>query len=142
MSGLTLRSYVAADEAACASIFRRAWRTGLPFAPRNLDVAEFRAETEGECIFVGEIDSIIAGFVSLYEPDCFVHHLYVDPAWQGRGVGTALLEHAMAMAGGRVSLKCQTRNLTALAFYRRRGWAEGEAGESEFGAWVRLLSPR
>jgi GNAT superfamily N-acetyltransferase len=70
-----------------------------------------------------------------------VHHLYVDPSRQGRGIGKALLAAARALAGGQASLKCQTRNVDAIAFYRRLGWRDGETGESEFGPWMRLLSP-
>ncbi len=145
MRDFLIRDFLAGDAEACAAIFDRAWHAGHPYAPRAIDVIVLAAETEGERLFVAEVAGEIAGFVTLYEPQSFVHHLYVDPARQGRGIGTALLAHAVARAfahgAGRVSLKCQLRNTRALAFYRRLGWREGETGDGEAGPWVRMESP-
>jgi GNAT superfamily N-acetyltransferase len=138
---LLIRSYDPGDAAACARVFDRAWNFGHPYAPRAIDVAIFEAETRGERVIVGCEGEHLLGFVSFHEPGRFVHHLYVDPDAQGRGIGGALLARAVALAGGRASLKCQTRNAGALAFYRRLGWTAGETGESSIGPWVRLLSP-
>ena len=143
MIGPKIRPFVAADAKICADIFDRAWRAGHPFAPRKIDAATFATETEGETLFVAEDDrSEIAGFVSLYEPAQFIHHLYIDPRLRNRGLGSALLAHAVAKAGGSATLKCQLGNQPALGFYRHLGWVEVVAGTSEFGAWVALRSPR
>ena len=136
-----IRPYTPADAVACVGIFDRAWHAGHPYAPRKIDVALLEAETRDETILVGESGGSIAGFVSIYLPQSFVHHLYVDPALQGRGIGTELLESVVTLAGGSASLKCQTRNESALTFYRRLGWVEVTAGTGEFGPWVALRSP-
>jgi ribosomal protein S18 acetylase RimI-like enzyme len=143
MIGYTIRAFVAADAKACVGIFDRAWRAGHPFAPRKITDAVFAAETEGETLFVAA-DSAddVAGFVSLYAPESFIHHLYVEPRLRNRGIGRALLAHAVAAAGGSASLKCQLGNQPALGFYRHLGWTEIVAGTNEFGAWVTLRSPR
>ena len=139
---VAIRPYVPADITACVSIFDRAWHAGHPYAPRVIEEKVFAAETADEALFVAvdERDKAI-GFVSIYMPQGFVHHLYVDPPHSGRGVGTKLLSHAVAVARGSATLKCQTRNETALAFYRRLGWIEVAAGTGEFGPWVALRSP-
>lgn len=142
MTPATIRAYAPSDSPACIRIFDLAWHSGHPYAPRRIDLASFEAETKGETLLVAEVGNRIVGFVSIYLPQSFVHHLYVDPALQGRGIGGALLAQAVALAGGQASLKCQTRNGDAVAFYRRLGWRDAEQGESEFGPWIRLLSPR
>ena len=140
---ISIRPYEPADAETCAGIFDRAWRAGHPFAPRRIDTAVLASETEGEALFVAEDDSgDIVGFVSLYRPESFVHHLYVEPHLRNRGIGRALLDHAVATAGGSASLKCQLGNPAALGFYRHLGWVEVVAGTSEYGAWVTLRSPR
>ena len=136
-----IRPFASSDAGSCISIFDRAWHFGHPHAPRGIDAAIFGTETKDEAIFVAEIAGAIAGFVSLYEPQGFVHHLFVDPPSHGRGIGTALLAHAVALAGGRATLKCQSRNSQALAFYRRLGWIEVAAGNGEFGSWIAMRSP-
>jgi ribosomal protein S18 acetylase RimI-like enzyme len=141
-SAFLVRAYQVSDAAACAAIFHRAWHSGHPYAPRSIDIAAFEENTREERILVAEHnDRGIVGFASIYEPQSFIHNLYVDPASQSEGIGEALLAHAVALAGGRASLKCQTRNPRALAFYRRLGWVEFAAGMGEFGPWIALRSP-
>ena len=137
-----IRAYIPADGKASTKILDRAWHSGHPYAPRRVDLAAFIANTRNETILVAELAGYgVAGFASFYEPEKFVHNLYVDPDLHGRGIGRALLARAMALVGGRASLKCQLRNPGALSFYRKLGWITGEEGEAEFGRWVRLHSP-
>jgi GNAT superfamily N-acetyltransferase len=136
-----LRSYED-DDAACASIFKQAWHAGHPYAPRRIGLDEFRYETANRSMIVAQAeDGRVLGFAAVYMPDAFVHHLYVDPTQTGQGVGRALLAAAVALAGGRATLKCQARNTRALQFYRREGWTEAECGETDGEPWIRMLSP-
>jgi GNAT superfamily N-acetyltransferase len=139
---IAIRPYAPSDITTCVGIFDRAWHAGHPYAPRVIDEKLLATETADETLFVAvdERDEVI-GFVSIYLPQSFVHHLYVDPSESGRGVGTKLLSHAVAAAGGSATLKCQTGNARALRFYRRLGWVEVAAGIAEFGPWVALRSP-
>ena len=138
---ISIRLFTETDAAECARIFRDAWHSGHPYAPRDIGLAEFRAETSGETVAVAAGRGRVVGFTGIYLPSSFVHHLYVDPEWHGRGIGRALLAAAVAIAGGRATLKCQQKNPDALSFYRRLGWTEGETGDSEVGPWVMLHSP-
>jgi ribosomal protein S18 acetylase RimI-like enzyme len=143
MMGITIRPFTSADAKTCAGIFDRGWRAGHPFAPRKIDATVFATETEGEALFVAEDgQNKIVGFVSIYVPASFIHHLYVDPQLRNRGIGSALLAHAVAIAGGSATLKCQLGNQPALGFYRHLRWVEVVAGTNEYGAWVTLRSPR
>ncbi|HEX6458175.1 MAG TPA: GNAT family N-acetyltransferase [Thermoleophilaceae bacterium] len=66
-------------------------------------------------------DRLIPGLVHLY-------HLFVRPAWWGRGVATELLSSGLADAVQRgyhsARLWTPRRNVRARAFYRREGWHE------------------
>jgi GNAT superfamily N-acetyltransferase len=136
-----IRPFAPVDADACAEIFDRAWNAGHPYAPRRIDSAAFEAETKDENLWVAERHGKVVGFVALYEPAGFVHHLYVEPSLHGRGIGSVLLARAVREAGGRARLKCQARNTASMAFYRHLGWTSGEEGETTIGRWVMMHSP-
>ena len=139
---IAIRPYAPSDGTTCVGIFDRAWRAGHPYAPRVIDEKAFVTETADEALFVAVDERNTAiGFASIYLPQSFVHHLYVEPAQSSRGIGKKLLAHAVAAAGGSATLKCQTGNERALAFYRRLGWVEVAAGVGEYGPWVAMRSP-
>lgn len=139
---IAIRPYAPSDITACVGIFDRAWHAGHPYAPRIIDEKVFAMETADETLFVAVDErGAVIGFVSIYLPQSFVHHLYIDPPQSGRGIGTKLLAHAVATAGGSATLKCQTSNERALRFYRRQGWVEVAAGVGEYGPWVAMRSP-
>jgi GNAT superfamily N-acetyltransferase len=71
----------------------------------------------------GEVRAVISLFVGADGVARF-RKFATDPAWQGRGLGTALLHHitAVAQAQGAHALWCDARQNT-LAFYQRFGLA-------------------
>lgn len=137
---LEFRSAQPADYPRCAQIYAAAWRSALPSISRRISLADFEAEVSGEQIELARLGGRTVAYVSVWEPDAFIHHLYVDPASQGFGVGAALVERlAMRFSSKALSLKCLTINLTALTFYRRLGFEETtDVGRDAFGTWIRL----
>jgi GNAT superfamily N-acetyltransferase len=139
---ITIFSFEAGDAGQCARVFHRAWNSGHPYAPREIGVDEFLAAIRDRSVIVAQSAAgQIIGFAGVYVPGQFIHHLYVDPVWTGCGVGSTLLAHALALAGGQATLKCQVRNERALRFYDREGWTPKEQGETDGEPWLRLKSP-
>lgn len=126
----------------CAEVFAQAWASGHPAHPRVIDASVFVEETMGETVLVALAEGRVAGFVAIHGDARFVHHLYVHPAFQGRGVGRRLLRAAMQAGEGPLTLKCLLSNRRALGFYRREGWVAGERGSSPLGPWVRMIGPQ
>jgi ribosomal protein S18 acetylase RimI-like enzyme len=62
----------------------------------------------------------VAGLLTL--GNGHIDQLYVDPARQGRGVGTALLDKAKQLTPAGLTLFTHQRNARARAFYERRGF--------------------
>lgn len=86
------------------------------FSGRTPDLAAFAAMLEGEEVHLAVSEETIAGFVSVWVPDRFIHHLYVSAQYQSHGVGSALLQACEAMYGRPLSLKCDVRNHRAQRF--------------------------
>lgn len=75
-------------------------------------------------VWVAEDALGLAGFATLTGP--WLESLYVAPERQGTGVGTALLELAMALRSGGFGLWVFASNSSARGFYRRHGLIELE----------------
>lgn len=106
-----------------------------------LDVSEFKLEdfekyTQGELVLTALIDDIPVGFISIWMPNNFIHHLYVDQKYQGQNIGTALLKAAVKKTNFPVTLKCLEANIKAVAFYKQKGFIEKEKGQSEHGTYI------
>ena len=89
---------------------------------RDWQLEDFDATTLDEVIWVAQKDGHRLGFASVYENDNFLHNLFVDPAFQGKGVGSALLRHVQTTFTSTGALKCLANNQAALEFYQRHGW--------------------
>ena len=61
------------------------------------------------------------GFISLL--DSFIGGIFIAPNWQGRGVGRALITHALDRKG-ELSLEVYTANEQAFRFYTSLGFRE------------------
>jgi len=85
--------------------------------------ADFDAHTEGERILVATVDGEVLGFASIWEPDSFVHNLFVHPSAKQRGLGQALLAGCARYFNKPPTLKCLTENTNAVQFYQAQGWA-------------------
>jgi ribosomal protein S18 acetylase RimI-like enzyme len=139
MSGLpvTIRAAVEEDFGVMTAIFNAARESArLGGGPAGQD--RLRHYTEGEEIHVAILADEVVGFVSVWPAERFVHHLYVAPDCQSRGIGRALLARCEERYGLPLSLKCETANIRALRFYERLGWAGGEAGVGPDGEWRRM----
>ncbi|WP_430513796.1 GNAT family N-acetyltransferase [Pannonibacter phragmitetus] len=68
-----------------------------------------------------EVNGQPAGFIGLL--DDFIGGLFVDPAQHGRGLGRALVNHALKSRSS-LELEVYARNEAAHGFYRRLGFME------------------
>lgn len=110
-----------------AAVYQRVLRetfTWLPAASHNAQ--DFLNWAREEEVYVAVDEARIVGVAAFYRPGNFIHSLYVPR--RGAGVGRAMLDHLQAIADGPLSLKCQTANRRAQAFYRREGFRVVEEG--------------
>jgi len=141
MSALTIRPAAAGDTAEIESVVRESWLE----ANKNLIPADSqRALTnsrnlagfvagEWQTINVAVMNDEIVGAAGV-NPAGVIWMLYVLPAYQGCGIGSALYDAAIGSiksAGRRKAvLEVLAANENAVAFYRARGWVpEGRRTE-------------
>ena len=137
-----IRGFRDSDRPALRQVYRASRLAAFPWlAPETLQLEDFDRDTLDERILVAEVDGRPCGFVSIWEPDSFLHHLFVHPDVFRRGIGRALLQQCLPYLAGRATLKCLKANGNALAFYRHLGWqVEGE-GDSSDGPYYLVAAP-
>jgi len=129
-----IRLATAADTVVLQRLFLEVRRATFTWkAPESFTEADFEEQTLGESVWVAEgVSGDILGFISIWEPDAFIHHLFVRPQDQRHGVGRALLEHTRRWLPLPHRLKCLELNTRALRFYLKEGWTEiGQGGSQE-----------
>src|SRR5215472_14131011 len=116
-----IRRATADDVEEIASVYERSFAT-LDFLPVLYTLDELRswftrqlAEHEG---WVWDEDGV-RGFSVLTDDELL--YLYLDVGWTGRGIGSALLDHAKQRRPGGFTLWTFQQNQGARRFYERHG---------------------
>jgi ribosomal protein S18 acetylase RimI-like enzyme len=130
-SPVLLRPALPEDGPRVAALYTRTRAAAVPLMPPAVhtaaeDVAHFAgllSDGEHEA-WLAEDAGAVVGFAILTAT--WLDGLYVDPAAQGRGVGTALLELAQALRPDGFGLWVFETNLPARALYARHGFVEVE----------------
>jgi GNAT superfamily N-acetyltransferase len=130
MERVALRDAVAGDAPALARIYLAARQAALPGLVERFDTTGVAGWLAGHlmarhAVRVAEALAAPVGYIGhgmdvRHGP--MVFHLYLDPAWRRRGVGTLLLAEALAAHAGRLSLTCIARNAGARSFYETHGF--------------------
>jgi ribosomal protein S18 acetylase RimI-like enzyme len=125
---IVVRAAQMQDVEAVHAVFAAARRAGLSFLPVLHSAAADRAFLAGVIddfhVSVAVVDGVVAGFLALGPGR--VEHLYVDPAYWRRGIGTRLLRAAQAARPAGLDLWVFQRNGAAIAFYERHGFQVAE----------------
>jgi ribosomal protein S18 acetylase RimI-like enzyme len=124
MDDIRLRRARDDESDAVASLHRLSREAAMPFM-RGLHTVEedrafFRERVFTECeVWVAERDGALVGMCA-FRPG-WLDHLYVHPAHQGTGIGTALLRKALE-SNDALQLWVFQSNENAIRFYERRGF--------------------
>jgi len=124
VTDFTLRRAAFADMPSVARLHRHVREICLPYLPDlhtpEEDLAFFQRHVFASCtIWLGEAEGQTIGFAA--SRSGWLDHLYVDPAWHGRGVGQRLLT-AGKEAQSELDLWTFQRNAQARRFYERQGF--------------------
>ena len=133
---LRLRPARAGDASRVADVYLASRKAFLPFAPLAHSDAEVRGWIRDVLVPSGQVTVAvwheeIAGMmaVSKARGHGWIEHLYLHPAFVGRGFGSRLLEQGLAAAARPVRLYCFAENSGARRFYERHGFVAIEFGD-------------
>ena len=117
-----IRRSRAEDVDAIAEVYDRSFAT-LSFLPMLHTLEEHRVwfarVVDEREVWVWDEDGLVLGFIAL--DDAMIDYLYVEPELAGRGIGSALLQHAKKQRPAGFSLWTFQQNEGARRFYERHG---------------------
>jgi ribosomal protein S18 acetylase RimI-like enzyme len=129
MKDFEIRPARSDDAEAIADLHFDSRRVAMPWLPvlhsREDTIAYFAGHVLLlEETLVAEVNQLVVGFIAL-EGD-HVDHLYIAPAYQGRGIGDKLLALAKELRPDGLTLWTFQRNAPARRFYEARGFVASE----------------
>ena len=90
-----IRRAVPGEIESCARLYVEIAESEFHWRPAGFFRTEdFLSYAEREELWVAETDGAIAGFLSYFAPEHFLHSLYVQRGARGQGIGAALIAHA------------------------------------------------
>jgi GNAT superfamily N-acetyltransferase len=125
---IEIRRATPQDAPVVATISRRSREAAMPWLPDlhtpAQDVAFFESELISRDAWVAASDEGVVAFAVTGEG--WLHHLYVEVASQGLGIGSSLLTTVQQNCPDGLQLWVFEGNLRARAFYADRGFVEVE----------------
>ena len=132
--GITLRDVAPDDVAAVADVLKQATRLAYVFMPwthTDESFGEFVAAMipEWSSVRVAVAEGTVVGFACLHGD--YLDQLFVAPAWQGKGIGSRLLDDTKRLQPLGFHLHTFEKNQAARRFYEARGLVACGHGFSE-----------
>ncbi|MBB6465902.1 ribosomal protein S18 acetylase RimI-like enzyme [Aminobacter lissarensis] len=130
MPDVVLRPAKASDAADIARILRAAlaafdWMPQMHTPDEDLRFVRHVLLAK-QHVTVATVEGKIVGFAAVRNE--WIEQLYLDPAWNGRGIGNRLLRH-VTVGMTHVKLFCFQANKGARRFYEREGFVAEAFGE-------------
>jgi ribosomal protein S18 acetylase RimI-like enzyme len=122
VASVVIRRARKTDANQVSAVFRhaRAFMSYLPDIHTKEQIRRFFGRVlRQQQVHVAVVDDTVVGFAAV--DDGWLHHLYVEPAWQGRRIGSTLLRTACDGLD-RVQLWVFQENERARRFYESRGF--------------------
>lgn len=139
---ISVREFNEADRAGLQLLYLASRKAAFTWsAIESHQAGDFDIHTDGERILVAEGNASLLGFASIWEPDSFLHNLFVHPSFTRQGVGRALLAGCARHFSGPPTLKCMKANTQALQFYASQGWRALREEVGPDGPYFQMTKP-
>jgi len=135
----TIAEYNSSHTEKLREVFLESRKLAFPwYDDRKLKLKDFDVSIREEEVLVALVENVPVGFISWWPPDNFIHSLFIDPKFTGKGIGKDLLNTCLKQTGRPATLKCLKANEAALKFYKSQDWKIVTSGESIDGPYFLL----
>lgn len=123
MENIIIRKFIEQDAKDLKDIYLKIRKEEFTWVNnKDIHIDDFYSSTEGESIIVAVINNNVVGFASIWEPDKFIHNLFIKKEYRRFGIGKKLINEAVNIWGTPLTLKCVKENENAIKFYIDNGW--------------------
>ncbi|MFD0023158.1 GNAT family N-acetyltransferase [Streptomyces sp. NPDC058382] len=134
INNLVIRRAVDSDAGAVAEVWLRSFAAALPGVRRAHTDDQVRSwfrevVVPGEETWVATVDGSVVALMVLDDEE--LDQLYIDPVWQGQGIGGRLVDLAKQRRPGGLALWTFQVNKPARRFYQRHGFVAAESTDGE-----------
>ena len=125
---LLIRNCQSDDMSKIVEIYNASRLPEACFVSAQMTSQKFETLIKEEKLYLALLGDVITGFISIWPPERFIHHLYILPESQSQGIAQALIQKCLHLHGRPLSLKSLDANNRACAFYENNGWACEDTG--------------
>jgi putative acetyltransferase len=83
-------------------------------------------------VWVAELENHIVGFIVVIKAEEELNQIFVDPMYQNKGVGSALINKAKEISPKRLKLYTLQQNQRACLFYEKHGFKAGNVSVNKY----------
>ncbi len=138
---MLIREFSEPDLDEIANVYNQARASVDCFTQGNVTTTNFSSLVRNEKILLAICETEVVGFVSIWVPEKFIHHLYIKPENQKKGLANALINACIERYGLPLSLKSLAANVNACHFYENNKWNIEDTGWGSEGTvhhyWLR-----
>ena len=132
---MIIRDFHHSDLGELVDVYNDARRLVECFRSEDVSSRRLRSLTSNESIQVAVVKQVVVGFISIWPPEKFIHHLYVRPSCQNLGIAKRLIKACQDRYGLPLSLKTLPANRNACDFYEYNYWELIVAGQGSEGPY-------
>lgn len=126
----TVRPYQPDDLEDTVQLWDQTWHQTFPHIQHPQPYSEWKTRFRNDLtvrgsVWIAELENRIVGFVMVIKEEQSLDQIFVDPTYQNRGIGSALLNKALAICPYGLTLQTLQQNTQAIAFYERHGFKAG-----------------
>jgi putative acetyltransferase len=133
---LNIRLYEPKDLKATVELWYRTWHKTFPDIQHPQPYVEWKIRfrddlaVRGE-VWVAELENQIVGLIVVMKEELELNQIFVDPLYQNRGIGSALLNKAKEICPQGLKLHTLQQNRTACLFYEKQGFQAGKLSTNQ-----------
>ncbi len=134
---MKIRLYEPKDLDELVRLWYKTWHKTFPNIQHSQPYSSWKERFSNDLairgeVWVAELDTCIVGFIVVIREEEELNQIFVDPMYQNKGVGSALINRAKEISPKRLKLSTLQQNQRACLFYEKHGFQAGYVSVNKY----------